>query len=49
MSWLTWENAGLIEIGIVFGIVLVFAAWDLAKTKREIRADKARLERADEG
>jgi hypothetical protein len=37
----SWSNAGLIEIGLVFGLVLAWAAYDLFTLKREMRADEA--------
>jgi hypothetical protein len=44
LNWLKWDNAGLIETGLVFGLVIAWALWDLIKTKREIRADKTKTD-----
>ncbi|MEQ8405966.1 MAG: hypothetical protein RKE49_12780 [Oceanicaulis sp.] len=31
----------LVEMGLVFGLVLAFAVWELVKLKREQRKDEA--------
>ncbi len=30
-----WEQAGLIEMVLVFGTVLAFAVWELVRVKRD--------------